>query len=68
LVGSLNQPGGNATGMTLFSSPLGQKRLGLLRELVPKSSTIAMLATDDVPAAKISASMCPQLCTPVPTR
>jgi ABC-type uncharacterized transport system substrate-binding protein len=51
LVGSFNQPGGNATGMTLFSLPLGQKRLELLRELVPRSSTIAMLANPLSPDA-----------------
>jgi putative tryptophan/tyrosine transport system substrate-binding protein len=44
LVTSLNHPGGNATGMTLISSVLGQKRLEMLRDISPKASVIAMLA------------------------
>jgi putative tryptophan/tyrosine transport system substrate-binding protein len=34
LVESLNRPGGNATGMTLLTGPLGQKRIEQLRELI----------------------------------
>jgi putative tryptophan/tyrosine transport system substrate-binding protein len=41
LVASLNRPGGNATGVSLFTTELGPKRLGLLRKLLPKSGTIA---------------------------
>jgi len=43
LVKSLNRPGGNMTGITLISSVLGRKQLGLLRELVPVATSIAFL-------------------------
>ena len=43
LVASLNQPGGNATGVSTLSTDLGSKRLGLLHELAPNATTIAVL-------------------------
>src|SRR3984957_3026761 len=43
LVASLSHPGGNATGVGLFTTELGPKRLGLLRELLPKPSLIAFV-------------------------
>ena len=43
LVASFNRPGGNATGASLLTTDLGPKRLGLLRELLPKQGTIAFV-------------------------
>ena len=49
LVDSLNRPGGNVTGMSLIASALEAKRLELLRELVPRSTLIAVLVNPDYP-------------------
>src|SRR5262245_50299666 len=43
LVTSLNKPGGNVTGVTFIFAELGAKRLEFLRELIPKSTRIAIL-------------------------
>jgi len=43
LVASFNRPGGNATGVILFTTELGPKRLGLLRDLLPRPGTIAFV-------------------------
>jgi len=42
-VASLNRPGGNVTGVVFISGVLGAKRLELLRQIVPKATTIAVL-------------------------
>ena len=44
LVASLARPGGNATGTINIAIDLNAKRLGLLRELVPAATTIAVLS------------------------
>jgi putative tryptophan/tyrosine transport system substrate-binding protein len=51
LVASFNRPAGNATGITLISGPLGQKRLELVRELVPKATVVPMLVNPLSPDA-----------------
>src|SRR5258708_2218110 len=43
LVASYNRPGGNVTGVALLIDVLGAKRLGLLREIVPAATPIAVL-------------------------
>jgi putative ABC transport system substrate-binding protein len=51
IVASLNQPGGNVTGTTFFANELGAKRLGLLHELLPRATVIAVLLNPHFPDA-----------------
>jgi putative ABC transport system substrate-binding protein len=53
LVASYNRPGGNATGVCLITSPLAQKRLELIFELVPKARNVSMLVNPTFPDTAI---------------
>ena len=46
LVASFNRPGGNATGIYLLVSELQAKRLGILRELLPSATRVAVLVNN----------------------
>jgi putative ABC transport system substrate-binding protein len=49
LVAGLARPGGNLTGINLFSGELGAKRLELLREVAPKAVRVAVLVNPKGP-------------------
>ena len=49
LVASFNDPGGNATGMSILTTLLEPKRLGLLHEVAPQASTIGLLFDSNFP-------------------
>jgi putative tryptophan/tyrosine transport system substrate-binding protein len=52
LVPNLNRPGGNITGVSFTTVALVPKRLELLREVVPKMSTIGLLVNPSSPNAE----------------
>jgi putative ABC transport system substrate-binding protein len=49
LVKSVARPDGNTTGINFFTTAVGQKRLGLLHELVAKGAVIGFLANPSNP-------------------
>ena len=51
LVASLARPGGNATGVSILVNLLSAKRLEMLRTLVPKATTVAVLMNPKTPNA-----------------
>jgi len=55
LVGSLNKPGGNVTGVVVAVSDTASKRLGLLHQLVPNATAIAMLVNPNFPMTSYEA-------------
>ena len=55
LVASLNRPGGNITGIAIWTDQLEPKRLGLLHELMPKAKMIGVLLNPNfAPAVRAS--------------
>jgi putative ABC transport system substrate-binding protein len=52
LVASLSRPGGNVTGVNLFTAEMDAKRLGLLRDMVPALTSIAALINPNNPPAE----------------
>src|SRR6516225_9515309 len=52
LVASLNRPGGNATGVSIFLNEMESKRLALLHELIPGAPLIGVLVNPDGPSAE----------------
>jgi putative ABC transport system substrate-binding protein len=51
LVASFNQPGGNATGIRIFSAGLVGKRLQLLHDLLPAAASVGFLMNPSNPTA-----------------
>ena len=60
LVPSLNRPGGNVTGVSFLTDALGAKRLGLLREVMLKAATVAVLMNPKGPDAAAQMKDVPQ--------
>jgi putative ABC transport system substrate-binding protein len=52
LVASLNRPGGNVTGVHFFGAVLGEKRLELLRQLLPMAATLGVLTQPNTPSTE----------------
>jgi putative ABC transport system substrate-binding protein len=50
LVGSMNRPGGNLTGITSLNSQVAPKRLELLHEIAPGATIFALLVNPSNPA------------------
>ena len=53
LVSNLARPGGNVTGVSGFAPELNGKRLELLRELLPRTTRIALLVNRTNPATNV---------------
>jgi putative ABC transport system substrate-binding protein len=53
LVASFNRPEGNATGVYFLSDGLAEKRLGLIRELLPRANLIGLLLNPNDPLTDV---------------
>jgi putative ABC transport system substrate-binding protein len=56
LASSLSRPGGNATGVNVMAGDLGPIRLGLLRDLLPKVNSVALLVNPTSPVASLQST------------
>ena len=54
LIASLARPGGNVTGVTILSPQLIAKRLELVKEMLPRTRTVAAILNPANPAQKLS--------------
>ena len=55
VVATLNQPGGNVTGMTSMSAELVGKQLGILHDVLPQANSFAMLLHGKNPSQQTQA-------------
>ena len=53
LVASLNRPGGNITGITLFGTAAAPKRVQLIHDLIPQAAAIASLMNPNHPSGEL---------------
>jgi putative ABC transport system substrate-binding protein len=53
LVASLNRPGGNVTGVSMMTGALATRHIGLVRELKPDITSIAVLANPSNPNTEL---------------
>ena len=60
LVTSLSRPGGNVTGMSVFTYELWSKRLEVLHQLVPSTAVVTALVNPSVPTAAKELKMAAQ--------
>jgi len=59
LVGSLNRPGGNTTGVYMLTAALEPKRIELMRELVPNAAVIGAIVDPNSPDTKLQVEELP---------
>jgi putative ABC transport system substrate-binding protein len=55
LVASLARPGGNATGVNIFTAELSEKRIGLLHDTIPAAASVAVLVNPNFAPAVANA-------------